>query len=70
MDWVNFVWIVAAPVMAGTVWKIVRVENDLNEFRLEVAKNYATHKSLKEVEARLIKLLDKIEKKIDRLVQP
>lgn len=46
--------------------RVEDARNELSSFRIEVAKNYTTHEVIAALEKRLIDLLDRIEKKIDR----
>jgi hypothetical protein len=72
-------WITAVelPVLAGLfllIWRIHReLERELDrlagglmDFKLDVAKNYASQAALKETERRLTDHLARIERKLDR----
>jgi hypothetical protein len=71
-------WITAVelPVLAGLfvlIWRIRRelesaigaTADDLADFKLDVAKNYASQAALKETERRLTDHLVRIEQKLD-----
>lgn len=44
--------------------------HELAEFKLEVAKDYAGHVALREMEARLVKAIDAIAERLDRTERP
>jgi hypothetical protein len=75
-------WITAVelPALAGLfllIWRTRRelekslgeTAHDLAEFKLDVAKNYASQAALKETERRLTDHLVRIEHKLDRFVR-
>lgn len=83
MDWTTFIGIVASLAF-GAIGVALRfsirqaldakqaagqVELDLANFRTEVAKDYATERALDKVQERIMVELEKINKKIDRLVE-
>ena len=77
MTWQTWVTVIEFPILfalAGLVWRtrvacdaqIEKLREQYNNFRVEVAKEYVTNKYLQEVEGRLIKRLEAIDKKLDR----
>lgn len=77
MDWIQWTEFAAIPIFSAIFWWIWRlqshieqIESDvlaqLTEFKLDVAKNYASNASLRETEARLVAHLNRIEAKLDR----
>lgn len=46
-----------------------RVERDLAAFKTEVAKDYATNRALDKVQERIMRALDDLNKKFDRLFE-
>ncbi len=76
-------WITAVelPAVAGLfllIWRtrreldrsVGKTSDDLAEFKLDVAKNYASQAALKETERRLTDHLVRIERKLDSFVRP
>ncbi len=76
MDWT--IWMSAAvlPAISALFWwlwqlqsQLTQMENDqasrLSDFKLDVAKNYASTQSLRETESRLVAHLNRIEAKLD-----
>jgi len=83
MDWVTLGGIVASLAF-GTIGVALRfairqalcakqaatkIELDLANFRTEVAKDYATGRALDKVQERIMNELEKVNKKLDRLVE-
>lgn len=77
MDWSLWMTLAVIPALSAMFWWIWRVQEQLTEienllsaqladFKLDVAKNYASNSSLREVEARLVMHLNRIEAKLDR----
>jgi len=78
---IDFAWwitVIELPAIAGLVWyayqtrkdalaAAVRIHDELSDYKLAVAKDYASVGYLKDVEARLQSHLNRIEEKIDRL---
>ena len=83
MDWVTFIGVVAtlAFTTIGVALRFAirhalcatqaaaQVELDLANFKTEVAKDYATARSLDKVQDRIMDELEKLNKKLDRLVE-
>ena len=76
-------WITAVelPAVAGLfllIWRtrreldrsVGKTSDDLADFKLDVAKNYASQAALKETERRLTDHLVRIERKLDSFVRP
>ena len=83
MDWITLIEIVAG-VAFGAIGFVLRfairqalcakqaaaqVERDLAAFRTEVAKDYATGRALDKVQERIMRELQELNKKLDRLVE-
>lgn len=79
MDWdaikiisltVNFIGAVILPI-AGFFFtrhatKIGSLEQGLSDLRLKVAEEYVTHSDLSDIKASLIRIEDKLDKKVDK----
>ncbi|HCM83113.1 MAG TPA: hypothetical protein PKW15_02785 [Alphaproteobacteria bacterium] len=76
MDLSAWMMTLAIPAISGLVWWVWRLQMQLSElrenilytlseFKLDVAKNYASTQSLREVEGRLVAHLNRIEAKLD-----
>jgi hypothetical protein len=76
MDWNWWVSVIGMPAVSALVWWVWRMQLQvaelrenffaaLSEFKLDVAKNYASNASLREVEGRLVAHLNRIEAKLD-----
>lgn len=76
INWEWWVSVIMMPALSALVWWIWRMQihigelrsqfhNLLAEFKLDVAKNYASNASLREVEGRLVAHLNRIEAKLD-----
>jgi Na+-transporting NADH:ubiquinone oxidoreductase subunit NqrB len=77
MDWTLWMTLAVIPALSAMFWWVWRVQaqlvelesqllNQLADFKLDVAKNYASNFSLRETEARLVAHLNRIEAKLDR----
>lgn len=65
MDWSLWMEAAVIPALSAIFWWLWRLQSALAEFKLDVAKNYASNQSLREVENRLVAHLNRIEAKID-----
>lgn len=69
MEWTDFVSFISLPLAAvvAYLWKQIQTcKADLAAYKTEVAKEYASIIYLKDVETRIMRKLDKIEDKVDR----
>ena len=73
MDWVTWLSAVELPAFAWMVWHLVRTRAELVEFKLEVARKYASLDTLREVEGRLtthlVRIEDKLEAALNRSIE-
>ena len=80
MTWLQWVQLVEIPMIvlavglavklnAARTSEIATLRQQLNDFKLEAAKTYATNTFIVEVRDELRSDFEKIEKKIDRLVE-
>lgn len=53
MEWVQFLQIVCVPAFGWFFYKIGELRRDLNEFKVEVAKEYATQVNINRLEAKI-----------------
>jgi len=76
IDLIWWITVVDLPALAGLLWMIWRVRgdtessvdelrDDFHEFKLEVAKTYASQKDMRSIEKRLVEHLLRIESKLD-----
>lgn len=61
--------IIIATAVAGAWWflfaQILQTRRELNDFKLEVSRQYASHDHLREVEERLTKVIEKLDRRIE-----
>jgi len=73
MEWVQLIAIPAFGFMSLWCWRLMtqidKVASNLNEYKLAVAKEYASVTYLKDVEQRLVHQLEQMNSKLDRLVK-
>lgn len=69
MTWLQWVQIVEVPLLLALAAHVVKVRDDLAAFKLKVAETYATVAYLKDVESRVVTRLDKLDGKIDRVLE-
>ncbi|MCB1501363.1 MAG: hypothetical protein KDK07_16520 [Bauldia sp.] len=80
MDLQWWISVIEIPALVGLFWlvqsyktagdkAIESIREEVSEFKLHVATNYASLAYLKDVEARLVQHLLKIEAKLDRVVE-
>ena len=83
MDWVTLIGIVASLAFGAIGFALrfairqtlcasraaAKVELDLANFKTEVAKDYATGRALDKVQERIMGELEKLNKKVDRLIE-
>lgn len=62
-------WVTAVelPALAGLFWLVQRTREALADYKLEVARTYASLAHLKDVEVRLTEHLLRIEAKLDHV---
>ena len=76
MEWHQWMELAVLPALSALFWwvwnlqnQMVQIENSfeaaLADFKLDVAKNYASNQSLRETESRLVAHLNRIEAKLD-----
>lgn len=53
MEWIQFLQIVCVPAFGWLFFKIGEVRKDLNDFKVEVAKEYATQVNINRLEAKI-----------------
>ena len=53
MDWLQFLQIVCVPAFAWLVHKYGEMRKDLNEFKVQVAKEYATQVHINRLELKI-----------------
>ena len=69
MEWTDFVSFVSLPLIAVVGYAIRQcriVEKDLAAYKTEVAQQYTSITYLKDVEDRIMKGIEKLERKLDR----
>lgn len=69
MEWMDFVSFISFPIIAVLAFAIrqtQKVKEDLAAYKTEVAQHYTSIKYLKDVEDRIMKGIEKIERKLDR----
>lgn len=64
-SWVKFISIPMIFIIFSALWNIQR---QLTAIKLEMAKDYVSHKALRELEARLVKHLENIDHKIEAYI--
>lgn len=53
MEWIQFLQIVCVPAFGWLFFKIGEVRKDLNDFKVEVAKEYATQLNISRLETKI-----------------
>lgn len=53
MEWVQFLQIVCVPAFGWLFYKIGELRRDLNDFKVQVAKEYATQVNINRLEAKI-----------------
>jgi len=73
MDWQNIGNIAVGAVLTVVGWFVKGVKDDqkahaaaLNEFRLDVARNYVTHSDLSDIKQTLFRIETKLDAKADK----
>lgn len=69
MDWTDFVSLVSLPlifVLGFAMKQTQKVKEDLAAYKTEVAKYYTSIRYLKDVEDRIMKGIEKVERKLDK----
>ena len=76
MDWLTWISVVEIPAiaaLAGLLWRRMQesaaLARELDAFKLQVSKDYATTGYLKDVEERLVKAIDRWGDKMEKLVE-
>ena len=57
MEWIQFLQIVCVPAFGWFFYKLGELRRDLNDFKVEVAKEYATQAHIIRLETKLDDLL-------------
>ncbi len=53
MEWIEFLQIVCVPAFGWFFYKLGEVKRDLNNFKVEVAKEYATQLHITRLESKI-----------------
>ncbi len=53
MDWLQFLQIICVPAFGWLFFKVGDVQKELNNFKVQVAKEYATQKAIDRIESKL-----------------
>lgn len=65
MDFLFWIKFVSVPVVFIIFTALWHIQKQLTSIRVEMARDYVSHRELREFEERLIKHLDTIERKIE-----
>lgn len=79
MTWIQVLQLVVFPIGIWMINKqartearhdasIVMLKDELSQFKVVVAQTYATNTYLKDVEQRVVTAIDKLDKKLDRVL--
>ncbi len=79
INWIQWVTVVEIPLLLALVGVIVKnrldaqrairaMDKDLTDFKLQVADKYASIAHLKDVEERLNRWMEKLDRKLDRIL--
>ena len=65
--------VLLAGAVGGVWWRlhvnIRSVEKDLDAYKLEVAKNYATNNAISQVEERVVQAIERLGDRLDRFLE-
>lgn len=53
MDWLQFLQIICVPAFGYLFYRLSDVQKELNAFKVQVAKEYATHEAIDRIESKL-----------------
>lgn len=53
MEWIQFLQIVCVPAFGWLFFKIGELRRDLNDFKVQVAKEYATQHNISRLEGKI-----------------
>lgn len=53
MDWLQFLQIICVPAFGWLFYKIGELRKELNDFKVQAAREYATHESIDRIESKL-----------------
>ena len=53
MDWLQFLQIICIPAFGWLLFRVGELRKELNEFKVEVAREYATHETIDRIESKL-----------------
>lgn len=53
MDWLQFLQIICIPAFGYVFYKLSDVQKELGTFKVQVAKEYATHEAINRIESKL-----------------
>ena len=56
MDWLEFLQIICVPAFVWLVYKVGNVQKELNDFKVQVAKEYATQVHITRLELKIDEL--------------
>ena len=60
MDWLQFLQIVCVPAFVWLVYKFGEMRKELNDFKVQVAKEYATQVNINRLEIKIDELREMI----------
>ena len=60
MDWLQFLQIVCVPAFVWLVYKFGEMRKELNDFKVQVAKEYATQVNINRLELKIDELREMI----------
>lgn len=53
MDWLQFLQIICVPAFGWLFYKIGELRKELNDFKVQAAREYVTHESIDRIESKL-----------------
>lgn len=53
MDWLQFLQIICVPAFGWLFYKIGELRKELNDFKVQAAREYATHEAIDRIENKL-----------------
>ncbi len=65
-----WITVIELPALVGLFWMVMRNSAALNQYKLDVAEKYASVAHLQEVEGRITRMLERIERKLDHETAP
>ena len=60
MDWLQFLQIICIPIFGWLFYEVGNIRHDLADFKLNVAKDYATNDDFRRLESKIDDLRDLI----------